>query len=110
MGVEVVISVAKQYSETPAGRYRSDSPRSGEQFREELLLPALRAPEGPVVVVDLDGTLGFGSSFLEEAFGGLVRAGLSGPELHSRLKIRSEVSTYETRAWKYIDEADRRRT
>jgi hypothetical protein len=51
----------------PAGRNRSDGPYSGEFLRDEKLLPVLAQDK---VIVDLDGTLGYGSSFLEEAFGG----------------------------------------
>ena len=74
-----VISIAKDFSPTPAGRYRSDGPFPGEKFRDDLLLPALRKDTEPVTV-ELDGTAGFGSSFLEEAFGGLVRCGINRSE------------------------------
>lgn len=90
------------FSENPSGRYRSDGPNSGERYREEVLLPALK--KGAAVTVDLNGALGFGSSFLEEAFGGLVRSGLRLSELRGKLKIRSAVSVYETRIWRYIQE------
>ena len=66
------ISVAKQFSRFPAGRYRTDGDFSGELFRDKLLVPALKS--GDQVVVELDGVAGYGSSFLEEAFGGAVRA------------------------------------
>lgn len=99
-----LISVAKQFSPTPAGRYRSDGPFPGEKFREDLLLPALRADEGPVTV-DLDGTAGFGSSFLEEAFGGLVRVGFEPATLRRRLTIHSSHPSYVTRVWSYIEHA-----
>lgn len=64
-------SIARNFSKYPAGRYKADGRFSGERCRRELLVPALRGTD--VVVVDLNGTLGYGSSFLEEAFGGLVR-------------------------------------
>lgn len=104
---KVVISVAQDFSDTPAGRYRADSPRSGQQFREDILLPALK--RGERVEVDLNGTLGFGSSFLEEAFGGLVRHGLTAKDLHERLSIKSSIPIYVKRVWQYIDEEDARR-
>ena len=66
----VLLNVAKDFSRYPGGRYRAKSRNSGEDFRERLLLPALRA--GDVTVV-LDGVRGYGSSFLEEVFGGAVR-------------------------------------
>lgn len=68
---EVTINVARDFSRYPSGRYRSDSRSSGQQFRDDYLAPPLR--EGARVLVELDGTLGYGSSFLDEAFGGLRR-------------------------------------
>lgn len=65
------ISVARDYSRFPAGRYRTDGPFSGQRFREEILQPALG--QADVIEVELDGVSGFGSSFLDEAFGGLIR-------------------------------------
>jgi hypothetical protein len=100
----VVLNIAKQFSRSPAGRYRTDGPFSGEAFREDLLLPALSQSEA--LEVQLDGVLGFGSSFLEEAFGGLVReAGLKADALHAKLRISSKLKTYEQRVWRYVDVA-----
>jgi hypothetical protein len=63
------------YAPSPGGRFKSDGPFSGEWFREEVLRPALAAAiqTGDKLTVELDGTSGYGSSFLEEAFGGLIR-------------------------------------
>lgn len=99
-----VISIAKQFSPTPAGRYRSDGPFPGERFRDDVLVPELEKPDN-VVTVDLDGTAGFGSSFLEEAFGGLVRKGFSPTVLRQRLRIKSGRPSYLTRVWSYIERA-----
>jgi len=100
-----MISIAHEYSETPAGRYREDGPFSGQRFREELLVPALQQNEA--VEVNLDGVVGFGSSFLEEAFGGLVRAGYRAADLRSRLQIKTSLATYQSRIWRYIEDAGR---
>lgn len=84
----IKINVAKDFTRWPAGRYRVDGPFSGEVFRDDLLLPALT--EAETVEVDLDGTRGYGSSFLEEAFGGLVRLGrFTSEQLLKRLRIIS---------------------
>lgn len=94
------------FSENPSGRYTTDGPNSGERFRNEVLVPALKTGMG--ITVSLDGALGFGSSFLEEAFGGLVRLGYRASELRDKLKILSKVGIYEKRVWRYIeDEAGR---
>lgn len=66
-----IIDISRDFSRVPAGRHREDGDHSGEEFREVLLAPALR--EFSSVQVILDNTEGFGSSFLEEAFGGLIR-------------------------------------
>jgi hypothetical protein len=83
------ISIAECFSLVPAGRYTSDGPFSGQVFRESILLPALSQYE--LVRIDLDGTEGYGSSFLEEAFGGLVRIhGFRYAELKKRLTFKSD--------------------
>lgn len=67
----MTIRIASDFSRFPAGRYTTDGPYSGQGFLENNLIPALQN-NGSVKIV-LDGTMGYGSSFLEEAFGGLVR-------------------------------------
>jgi hypothetical protein len=66
------IDIAHEYAPHVGGRYRADGPKSGEQFREEILLPAYRKSDRIIVI--LDGITGYTASFFEEAFGGLVRA------------------------------------
>ncbi len=70
--MQKVISIAKDFALKSGPRFAKHGDFSGEQFREEFLEPALR--EYDEVVVNLDGTLGYGSSFLEEVFGGAVRS------------------------------------
>lgn len=69
------VNVAADFSPYLGGRYRADGPWSGEQFRDDVLLPKLEAAmqSNEILVVDLDGVAGVPSSFLEEAFGGLLR-------------------------------------
>ncbi|PWF25569.1 hypothetical protein DD235_02345 [Corticimicrobacter populi] len=98
-----MISIARDFSLSPAARYRKEGPNSGQRFREELLYPPLAA--GQKVIVNLDGAVGYGSSFLEEAFGGLIRSGLTLDELESRLTIESKLATYKNRVWRYIRSA-----
>lgn len=61
----------KEFSKYPGPRYSSLGSYSGEEFRDNILIPAIR--DNGNVTVDLDGVFGYGSSFLEEAFGGLAR-------------------------------------
>lgn len=99
------IAIAEAFSPYPAGRFRVDGPFSGEQFRDDVLVPALR--KGGTVEVSLDGTLGYGSSFLEEAFGGLVReCGFALRELEARLLLTSASDpSLVKEAWQYIRDA-----
>lgn len=98
------IYIAKEYSETPAGRYKTDGNFSGERFREEFLYPALK--ENQLVEVNLDEALGYGSSFLEEAFGGLIRVdGLQLSEIENKLKVTSSRGLYKNRIRKYLEDA-----
>ncbi|QFU30250.1 STAS-like domain-containing protein [Brevundimonas sp. Bb-A] len=83
-----VIKVASDFTRFPYGRYRSQGKFSGEAFRDDVLLPLLKA--GQSVEVDLDGTSGLSPSFLEEAFGGLVRAGLEVERILQQVKIKSD--------------------
>ena len=53
---------------TDFSRYPEDGPFSGAKFRQDHLAPALQ--DFDRVEVIFDGAAGFGSSFLEEAFGG----------------------------------------
>jgi len=65
------IRVATDFSRYPAGRFFEDGPNSGQRFREEYLAPIINDEDR--IVIDFDGARAYGSSFLEEAFGGLVR-------------------------------------
>lgn len=67
-----IINVATEFSREPGGRYYTDGDASGQEFRERVLIPAFR--DFDQIIIELDGTRGYPSSFLDEAFGGLVRA------------------------------------
>jgi STAS-like domain of unknown function (DUF4325) len=92
-----MISIAADYSTSPAGRTPADGPFNGQKFREEILVPALRAAiaRGEVLAVDLDGAFSYSSSFLEEVFGGLVRSGgFSAADIEGHLELRSSDPIY----------------
>jgi STAS-like domain of unknown function (DUF4325) len=101
----ITIDVGRDFTRFPSGRYEVNGMTSGEAFRKKLLEPAL-GHVGEKVRVMLDTTIGYGSSFLEEAFGGLVRkAGFESSDLLKRLELvtvdeslRLEVSEYITDA------------
>jgi hypothetical protein len=103
MKPSLIINIPKQFSKFPAGRYRQHGDFSGEQFRDEFLVKAFKDAEKVLVV--LDGAAGYGSSFLEEAFGGLIRKhGFRKDDLKRRLEIQSEDKSLIGEIWDYIDQ------
>jgi hypothetical protein len=100
------ISIASDFSPVPLGRFHADSPFNGTAFREKCLLPALAQHELTEIV--FDGAEGYGSSFLEEAFGGLVRYdGFSKDDVLRRLILVSlEDPTLIDEVRQYIHEAE----
>lgn len=96
--------IATEFSEFPIGRVPDDGDFNGELFRESVLLPLLQSNDE--VVIDLDGTDGYGSSFLEEAFGGLTRLrGFTVSELRKKLHfIAEEDDSFVDEIWGYIED------
>ncbi len=89
-----MIDLARDFSPYPAGRFSADGQYSGEAFREDKLVPALEkliaGGSDEKLVINIDGVRAFGSSFLEEAFGGLLRLGLfSKEEVLRRIDVQS---------------------
>lgn len=86
---QITINIAKEFSPYPYGRLKKYSDTSGEAFRENFLIPTLK--EYDQVKIILDGTEGYGSSFLDEAFANLIRNnGLSKEEVLKKLEFVSK--------------------
>jgi hypothetical protein len=87
-------SVAEDFTRFPEGRALSDGPISGEAFRETLV-PILENENR--LVLNLDGTMGFGSSWLEGCF-----MDLESVAPIERLIIVCEDSSLVRECWDYI--------
>lgn len=85
-------------------RFKSLGDNSGELFREEHLIPWLKALQGKGII-DFEGTIIYMPSFLEEAFGGAVRKGFY-KELKNVKFINIE-KEYEEDLYKYIEKANK---
>lgn len=88
----MILDVAREFSSYPIGRYKGDSEFNGTKFRETLLVPRLKAAikSNKTLVVDIDGMRSFGSSFLEESFGGLITdEGLSRALVQDHLRVKT---------------------
>jgi len=89
-----IITVVKDFHEKPYGRNKTDAAgceyTSGETFRQDILAPALR--EFEKITVDLTGYNRYGRSFLDEAFGGLIREeGFTSSDLEEKLTYKHDL-------------------
>ena len=73
MDIKDKIIIAKDFSNTPGARYKTDGEWSGEKFLEELLMPKFvkAVNDASILLVDLDGVYGYPSSFVSGSFGKL---------------------------------------
>lgn len=74
MGTSSKKLIIAEYSEYPGPRYCNQGDCSGEDFYHNKLNPAFAeaCQTNTILTVDLDGTAGYASSFLDEAFGNLI--------------------------------------
>lgn len=102
----MLIDIAKDFSSKPFGRDSRDGKFSGSRFRDDILIKSFRETHrDEVVEVHLDGVLrGYGSSFLDEAFAGLIRCGIDYSDIKRKLKIISDDDGYIEEIWTYIEE------
>lgn len=107
------IDVARDFSDKPFGRYQfatadypSDGKWTGDRFRNEHLIPAFINSNEKIEVYLDNVERGYGSSFFEEAFGGLIRENLPYSTIKERLIIITEDKDYYDEIWEYIDEAN----
>ncbi|MCW5223617.1 DUF4325 domain-containing protein [Verminephrobacter aporrectodeae subsp. tuberculatae] len=93
------------FTRYPGGRYKRISKFSGEEYRDDYLAPALEKEE--MVVVVLDGTVGYGSSFLDELFGGIVRKmhWRSVSDFDAHILLQSEDRSFITETRQYVADA-----
>lgn len=98
------LDVAEEFSDMPYGRNSKDGKFNGEAFRKNLLLKYLK--EYDKVRVDLNKTLGCGSSFGDEAFAGLIMyEGFSTEEVLQRIEIVYKYESVVNTIKRYILDA-----
>jgi hypothetical protein len=71
----MIIKIAEDFTPSPGPRLIAEGPGSGELFRTTVLFPKVKEAIAKrcTLTIDLDGASGYGTSFLEESFGGLIR-------------------------------------
>lgn len=105
----MTINIATEFSRYPAGRFLTDGPYSGEKFRDDFLIPLIEKLDGnSVLEINLDGARGYGSSFLEEAFGGLLRKfkTLTLEQFLKTIKLNTSDPSLKKEIIEYVTKAD----
>ena len=109
-----MLDVAENFSANPGGRYSRHGSFSGEEFRQRVLAPLLKqaVEQDSILRVRIDTVhRSYQSSFLDEAFGGLIRdCGFSADQVAKHLDIVNEsprFEKYRALALSFIDAAAR---
>ncbi|MEZ5427287.1 MAG: STAS-like domain-containing protein [Pyrinomonadaceae bacterium] len=71
----ISISVSGNFARVPGPRFEWQGKSSGEEFLKTMLMPKFLEAEkkGLQLIVDLDGTEGYSTGFLDGSFGELAR-------------------------------------
>ena len=87
------------FAEYPGVRYIEQGDYSGEEFYVDTINPLFKKciSENKILVVDLDGTAGYASSFLDECFGNLVY-----DFEYDQILLRLEIISLEESDWQDI--------
>ena len=100
--------IGNSFSDDPAGRYYTDGDGSGEEFREEVLKPLFYKADKVVINID-QNVEGYGSSFLVEAFAGLIKHGyFTKANILKKIEIKfsdPDFEFYSKKIYQYLDEA-----
>ncbi len=102
------LNVVKEFTDIPGGRYIEQGSHSGEEFRDNILRPKYDycLANDEKLIINLDGGYGYGSGFLEESFGGMVRMGYDGKKMLKKMVIITEDEPgLEDKIKNYINEA-----
>lgn len=87
-------------------RYRELGDASGQEFREDCLIPWLDSiKSNETAVIDFLGTKAFSPSFLEESFGGAIRLNKDNKEKLNHVSFKNIDSVWLKVLKKYIQEA-----
>lgn len=103
------IIIVEEFSDTPGGRTIAEGEFSGELFRKDFLIPRYKeaVEKKEKLEIDFDGAFGYPPSFLDEAFGGLVKAIHKRNVLDNIEIISNDDLTIERRIKNYIEGAEK---
>ncbi|WP_313772595.1 STAS-like domain-containing protein [Enterobacter huaxiensis] len=108
----LVLNIGEKFSQTPSGRFYTDmTESSGEQFREEVLLPLLNSLDAnqKIDIILDDNVEGYGSSFLVEGFAGVIKYGyMTKEQLKSKINIiysDPDFELFKEKIYEYLSKA-----
>ena len=104
----IIVNIAKDFSRTPGPRYIEEGDYSGESFVKDFFKPIFdkAISLNQKIHINLDGTLGYGTSFLEEVFGGLTREYGKEKVINILSFVSNEEPYLVDDIMEYIDEAE----
>ncbi len=104
----IKLTICTDFSDTPGGRFIAEGDYSGELFRDSVLIKRFEDAEehNDILEINFDGCYGIGTSFLEEAFGGLVRKYHKQGVLKRLRLISTEDETIPGNIKRYVEEAE----
>lgn len=107
-GYHILLKVSRDFSGAPGPGRKSEGENSGEEFLENVLLQDVKnaLKDNTYLLVDLDGTFGYGISFLKESFGRIIEHidGLTVNRLLDILEFKTEEEpSLEYDIIRYID-------
>lgn len=107
--IVIKIKISTDFSDIPSGRTIAEGDHSGEEFRDTILIQKYNEAEynNDILEINFDDCYGFGTSFLEEAFGGLVRKYHKHGILNRIKIISTEDETIPGNIKKYIEDAEK---
>jgi len=104
------LKIATEFSRIPGARYEHEGAFPGKDFRDKHLFPKISEAIklGEKLEIDLDGTAGLGTSFLEESFGGLIRINKLNYDdiIRTLIYISTEEPDYIDEINAYLKDAD----
>ena len=81
----MIFKVAEQFTKYPGGRLKKDGDHSGEELRDDYIIPLLENNPDEKLVIDFDGIVGIAASTIDEVFYGLARK--MGKEVMDRVEV-----------------------
>lgn len=103
------IIIVEEFTDTPGGRTIAEGDYSGELFRNTLLIPRYKESvmKKEKLEIYFDGAYGYPPSFLDEAFGGLVKECHEKNILDNIIIISNDDLTIERRIRDYVADAEK---